>query len=111
MISFFRRALSSWIVLGLLGLIMIAFIVTGIGTPSGLGDLTGGGSGDTIAKIDGNRLSVSETSQRAQFALQGVQQQQPEITMPAFVKQGGLDSLVQQLIDAKAIEAWLTGKE
>jgi peptidyl-prolyl cis-trans isomerase D len=106
MISFFRRALSSWIVLGLLGLIMIAFIVTGVGTPSGLGNLGGGASGDTIAKIGSDRLASSEAVQRAQVALQNVQQQQPEVTMAAFVQQGGVESLVQQLIEAKAIERW-----
>lgn len=106
MISFFRRALSSWIVLGLLGLIMIAFIVTGVGTPSSLGELGGGATGDTIATVGKERLASGEVSQRAQTALQGVQQQQPGATMQMFVQQGGLDSLVQQLIDGKAIEQW-----
>lgn len=106
MISFFRRALSSWIVLGLLGLIMIAFIVTGVGTPSGLGDLGGGATGETVAKIGSERLSSSETTQRAQIALQNVQQQQPDVTMARFVREGGMESLVGQLIEAKAIEQW-----
>jgi peptidyl-prolyl cis-trans isomerase D len=105
MISFFRRALSSWIVLGLLGLIMIAFIVTGVGTPGGLGNISGA-SGDTVATIGKERLTSTEVTQRAQIALQGVQQEQQGITMAAFVQQGGVDSLVQQLIDAKAIEHW-----
>jgi len=106
MISFFRRALSSWIVLGLLALIMIAFIVTGIGTPGGLGNLTGGASGDTIAKVGSESLAAPEVEQRARIALQGIQQQQPEVTMPVFVAQGGLDSLVQQLTEAMAISQW-----
>lgn len=106
MISFFRRALSSWIVLGLLALIMVAFIVTGVGTPSGLGNLGGEATGDVIATIGGERLTASEVKQRAEVALQNIQQQQAGTTMAAFVQQGGLDSLVQQLIDAKAIELW-----
>jgi len=111
MISFFRRALSSWIVLGLLGLIMIAFIVTGVGTPSGLGNIGGGGGGgDTVATIGKERLSINEATQRARIALQNIQQQQPEVTMAAFVQQGGVEGLVQQLAETKAIEQW-AGKQ
>ena len=106
MISFFRRALSSWIVLGLFALIMIAFIVTGIGTPGGLGNLAGGASGDTITKVGRQSLAAPEVEQRARIALQGIQQQQPEVTMPVFMAQGGLDSLVQQLTEGMAIAQW-----
>lgn len=105
MISFFRRALSSWIALGILALVMIAFIVTGVERPGGLGS-AGGASGEAIATVGGERLGTGEVSQRAQSALQGIQQQQPGITMASFVQQGGLDGLVQQLIDGKALEQW-----
>lgn len=110
MISFFRRALSSWLVLGLLGLIMIAFVITGVETPGGLGNLGGGGSSDAVAKIGKESLSTAETQQRAQIAVQNLQQQQSELTMAAFVQQGGIDALLQQLIDGKAIEQWAAGQ-
>jgi len=107
MISFFRRALSSWLVLGLLGLIMIAFIVTGVGTPGGLGDMGGGGgAGDTVAKIGKLRLGSVEVTQRVQLAQQNVQQQRPEVDLATFVKGGGADDVVRQLISAKALEAF-----
>ena len=104
MISFFRRALSSWLVLGLLGLVLIAFIITGIGTPNAFGG--GSATGDTVATVGERRLTSAETIQRAQVAVQGMQQQQPEMTMANFVGQGGIDSLVRQLIEARAIEQW-----
>jgi peptidyl-prolyl cis-trans isomerase D len=106
MISFFRRALSSWLVLGLLGLIMIAFIVTGVGTHNGFSSLGSGPTGDSVAQIGNEPLRTSEVQQRAQIALQNVQQQQPEVTMAAFAREGGIDSLVQQLIEGKALERW-----
>ena len=106
MISFFRRALSSWLVLGLLGLIMVAFIITGVGTPGGLGNLGGGATGDAIAKVGEHSLTSSEARQRAQLALQNIQQQRPDMTMATFAQQGGIDALVQQLIDGTAIEQW-----
>jgi len=51
MISFIRRALSSWIALGILGLVLVAFIITGVGGPGGVSG--GGGSGTVIAKAGG----------------------------------------------------------
>ena len=106
MITFFRRALSSWIVLGLLGLIMIAFIVTGVGTPGGLEQMSGGASGDTIAKIGSQRLSLREVSQRARLAQQNAQAQNAEMTMANFVQQGGVEYVVSQLISNRALELW-----
>ena len=108
MISFFRRALSSWLILGLLGLVMIAFIVTGLGSPNSFGG--GTSTGDTIATVGKLRIGSAEATQRAQNAVQGLQQQQPEITMATFVSQGGVESLVRQMIEGRAIEQW-AGKQ
>lgn len=108
MISFFRRALSSWLILGLLGLVMIAFIVTGLGSPNSFGG--GTATGDTIATVGKLRIGSAEATQRAQNAVQGLQQQQPEITMATFVSQGGVESLVRQMIEGRAIEQW-AGKQ
>jgi peptidyl-prolyl cis-trans isomerase D len=108
MISFFRRALSSWLILGLLGLVMIAFIVTGLGSPNSFGGSTA--TGDTIATVGKQRIGSAEATQRAQNAVQGLQQQQPDITMARFVAEGGMESLVRQLIEGRAIEQW-AGKQ
>ena len=100
MISFFRRALSSWLVLGLLGLIMIAFVVTGVGTPSGLDKLAGGGS--KIAKIGGDSIGASEAAQRIEGQLDNARQQQPGLDMASFVRSGGADQVLNQMIDSRA---------
>ena len=102
MISFFRRALSSWLVLGLLALIMIAFIVTGVGTPSGLGNLAGGGS--DLAKIGGTSLEVSDAAQRVQAQLDNARQQQPGLEMTEFVRTGGVDQVIEQMVNGRAFE-------
>jgi peptidyl-prolyl cis-trans isomerase D len=109
MISFFRRALSSWIVLGLLGLIMIAFIVTGIGTPGGLGDIGGGARGDRIATIGKDVIHAPEVTQRVQNALENIRQQQPGLDIATFVNGGGYEETVKQLIGARALELWARG--
>lgn len=100
MISFFRRALSSWLVLGLLALIMIAFIVTGVGTPSGLDKLGGGGS--QIAKIGSASIGVNEASERIQSQLDISRQQQPGLDMASFVRSGGADQVLDQMISSRA---------
>lgn len=102
MISFFRRALSSWLVLALLGLIMIAFIVTGVGTPSGLDNLAG--SGSDIAKIGGTKLSAADAAQRVQAQLDNARQQQPGLEMSEFARSGGIDQVIEQMINGRAFE-------
>ena len=105
MMSFFRRGLSSWMAVGLLALIMIAFIVTGVGTPGG--GLTGGVAADTVATIGDTRLSATEISSRIDSQLRQARQQQPQITAPELVAgAGGIDRIVDQMVGAKLLVAW-----
>ena len=104
MISFLRNALSSWIVLGLLALVMIAFIVTGIESPS----MSGGGEdgGATIAKVDGDKISANDLLRRVQNQLQALRREQPNLDQKAFVAGGGFEQVADGMIDASAVEAW-----
>lgn len=104
MISFFRRALSSWMVLGLLGLIMIAFIVTGVNAPSSLGGGTDGGA--TIANVGGSKISAIDFSRRMQNQFDNIRREQPTLEPKAFVAQGGYDQITSALIGARAIDVW-----
>jgi peptidyl-prolyl cis-trans isomerase D len=105
MLSFFRRALSSWLVLGLLGLLMIAFVVTGVGTPSSMGALGGVGSADVI-RAGSRTLGVNEVSQRMQFELRQQRQQQPELTMTQFLQGGTLEKMIGEMGDLLSIRAF-----
>ncbi len=104
MLSFFRRALSSWMVLGLLALLMIAFIITGVETQGG--GLGLGGSATAIARVGGRDIEPAEVTARAQSEVARAREQQPGLDMAAFVNGGGLTPLIAQLIDTRAIEAW-----
>ncbi|MBV8972300.1 MAG: SurA N-terminal domain-containing protein, partial [Sphingomonadaceae bacterium] len=53
MISFFRRYLTSWFALGLFGLVLLAFALSGVGNTSFSG-LTGGGG---VARVGGVEIS------------------------------------------------------
>lgn len=100
MISFFRRALSSWLVLGLLALVMIAFIVTGVGTPGGLDQLAG--SGNNIAQVGGQKLTSQAAAQRIQAQLDAQRQQNPGLDMAAFVQSGAVDQTIDQIVNSLA---------
>ena len=104
MISFFRRALSSWLVLGLLGLIMIAFIVTGVGNRGMGGDGSAREAGDQIATVGGHKVGSDEVEQRVRSAFREAQAQQTTLTMPQFVAEGGFDQVVDQILSGTAME-------
>jgi peptidyl-prolyl cis-trans isomerase D len=103
MISFFRRALSSWMVLGLLGLIMIAFIVTGVGGPNSMGGSTQGG-GDTVAKVGGKKLGSVDMTRRIQNQVANLKQQNPSLDLTGYVAAGGVERTVDEMIAATAVE-------
>lgn len=108
MLAFFRRALGSWIVVALLGLIMVAFIVTGVGTPSGLGGFTGPGA-DSVATVDGKAVPTADLVREAQNRLSQARQQQPDLDMNAFLAAvGGVGPLVEQAVSGRVLEAWAT---
>ncbi len=104
MLAFFRRALSSWLAVGLLALIMLAFVVTGVGTPGGL---TGGPSADAVATVGGRPIPVTAISERTQTALRQAREQQPTMTMAQFLGSiGGLNPIVEQYIGATVLSVW-----
>lgn len=99
MISFFRRFFASKIglplVLAFLALMALAFAASDI-TGAGFGGIS---NGDRIAVVGGKSVPVSDLTVAANNALGQVREQDPTLTMPEFVQQGGLDQVVTQLID------------
>lgn len=106
MLAFFRRVLSSWMAVAILALIMIAFIVTGVGTPGG--GLVGGGPGtDAVATVGGRAITTTEINRRAQQALKSAREQQPSLTMGQFLAAvGGLGPIVEQTVGATVLTEW-----
>jgi len=106
MLAFFRRILSSWMAVAILAIIMIAFIVTGVGTPGG--GLVGGGPGaDSVATVGGRAITTAEISRRANQALRSAREQQPSLTMGQFLSAvGGLGPIVEQTVGATVLSEW-----
>jgi peptidyl-prolyl cis-trans isomerase D len=102
MLSFFRKFAKSPIGLAVFGIIIIAFVVTLYDSNS-----MGGGAGSTggaIAKVGKVSITETEAQRRTQNALEGARQERPELDMPAFVAQGGIDQVVNFIIDSRAFE-------
>jgi peptidyl-prolyl cis-trans isomerase D len=106
MLAFFRRALGSWIVVALLGIIMIAFIVTGVSSPTGMSGLTGPDA-NSVATVDGKAIPTADVQRRAQNQLAQARQQQPDLDMGGFLAAiGGVGPLVDQYLNGRTLEAW-----
>lgn len=106
MISAFRNFFQSKIGLALtfvfIGLIALAFAASDI-SGTALGGVSGG---DRVAVVGDEPIAVSELDARAQSGLRQVQAQDPTLTMAAFVEQGLLEEVLDQLIDRYAISAY-----
>lgn len=104
MFSFFRRFFQSKIglpiFLAFLALMALAFAASDI---SGSTTFGGVSNGDRIAVVGDEAIPVSELSLSANTALDQVRQQNPTLTMPAFVGEGGFDEVLRQLIDRYAV--------
>jgi len=100
MIGFFRRIFSSKIglalVLAFIGLIALAFASADV---SGTGTFGGVSGSDRVAVVGDSKLSTSEFSRTASSAVEQIRQNNPTITMRAFVEQDGLNDVLDQMID------------
>lgn len=103
MISFFRNFFQSKIGLPIfiafLLLVALAFAASDI-TGSTFGGISGG---ERAALVGDDAISTSELASTANSALNQVRQQDPTLTMPVFVDQGGFDEVLKQLIDRYAV--------
>ena len=89
-------------------IIALAFIAL-IGILFALGDVTGNASfgglgGANVAKVGDTEIGVGELRDRARQAYNQARQQQPGLTMAAFVESGGLDQVLNQAVDGLAFE-------
>ena len=107
MISFFRRFFESKIglpiVLAFLALIALAFAASDIGNSSFGGAVS---NADKVAVVGGEDIPVSDLTLGANTAVDQLRQQNPTLTMPEFVAEGGLDEVLRQLIDRYTIGAY-----
>lgn len=104
MISLLRRFANSWIGAVILGLVLVAFVVTLYEGRSGMGLPGTGGTG--IATVGSNSISEAEATRRVQNQLDQARQEQPTLDMNAFVGAGGAEAVINRMIEERAVEAF-----
>lgn len=103
MISFFRRFFASKIglpiALAFLALIALAFAASDLTSTN----FAGISRGDRMAAIGGETIPLADLPAAANAGLDQVRAQNPTMTMPEFVEEGGFEAIVDQLIDRAAV--------
>lgn len=104
MISFFRRFFNSKlgvpVSLGFLALIALAFASSDI---TGTGMFGGVSGGDRVAVVGDEKIGTADLSRAATNALDQMREQNPTLTMAAFLRDGAIDEVLEQLLDRSAI--------
>lgn len=104
MISFIRKFFSSKLGLGLtlgfLGLIAFAFASSDVANTGTFGGVSGG---DSVAVVGDRTIGNGDFFRTVNSAVEQIRRENPTITMPAFIAQGGLDNVLQQMIDRNAV--------
>jgi peptidyl-prolyl cis-trans isomerase D len=103
MITFIRRWLTSWPVLLLLGLVLVAFAITGIGDP-----FAGGGPVGSIAKVGDKVVGENELLKAFDRLVRNARQSNPGVSQTDFAKQGAVTVAADQLIGQTAVETLAT---
>jgi peptidyl-prolyl cis-trans isomerase D len=99
MITFIRRWLTSWPVLLLLALVLVAFAVTGIGDP-----FAGGGPVGSVAKVGDRVVSEPDLLKAFDRMVRNARQTNPGVSQTEFAKQGAVTVAADQLIGQTAVE-------
>lgn len=107
MIQLFRRFFQSKIgivvTLAFLALIAVAFASSDVASTGTFGGIAGD---DNVAVVGGERISTGDLVIATNQALEQVRQQNPTMSMAAFLEAGGLEQVLDRLIDQRAISRY-----
>lgn len=98
--NIFKTKLGLLLTFGFLALIALAFATADVANTGSFGGVAGD---DQVAVVGDARISTADLSQAATQALDRARQQNPTLSMPAFLAQGGLDQVLEQIVDRTAI--------
>ncbi|MGB3738845.1 MAG: SurA N-terminal domain-containing protein [Pontixanthobacter sp.] len=94
--SFFQSKFGIGITLAFLALIAFAFASSDVANTGTFGGVSGG---DRVAVVGGEKISTSELNSAVNTAVNNVRQENPTISIPAFIEQGGFEQVLDQLIE------------
>lgn len=107
MLQFFRNFFKSKFGVGftIVFLIVIA-IAFGVGDVASNRSFGGVAGGDQVAVVGDRKISASDLSQAMTAALDNAKQQNPTLTMEAFIADGGMDRVLDQLLQRTAMSEY-----
>lgn len=104
-----RRRFRSFVMAVILGIALLAIVVTGFGT-DGMGGMGGLGgqqqAGTRLATVDGEAVTETELNDLINRQFNQMRQQQPTLDMAAFLQMGAFDQLLNQLVIGRAIDVF-----
>lgn len=98
--NFFKSKVGIVVTLAFLGLIALAFASMDVSNTGTFGGVTGG---DRVAVVGDRRIDAAELDMNARNAFNRVRQENPTLTMEAFIAGGGVEETLQQMIGRAAI--------
>lgn len=105
MIGAIRSLFDSWIgkiiALAFVGLVGLAFALSDVS-----GTLTGGPSASTIAKVGGETITSNDLRQAIDTRHRQAREQNPNISMDIFMREGGAEATLEQLVNIFLIAAF-----
>jgi peptidyl-prolyl cis-trans isomerase D len=103
MLQTLRKGVTSWAGIALLGVVLVAMVVTLF---YGQAPAPPSGGGRAIATVGNASVGEGELIRLANNALEAERERSPELTMPQFVRLGGVDLVLEQLLVARALDAF-----
>ena len=100
MISLFRKYLTSWFAIGLFGLVLAAFALSGVGNTSFAGLTSGGG----VATVGGSEISEAKLLGEFDRVMRRARQQNPKLDARSAARQGAVGEVYDQLLATTALE-------
>ncbi len=101
--NFFKTKLGLGLTLAFLGLIGFAFASMDVSSTGTFGGVAGG---DSVAVVGDRKIGTAELNRAANDALRQARQENPDATMQTLLADGGLERILDDLIDRYAITAW-----
>ncbi len=98
--NFFKSKVGIAVTLGFLALIAFAFASSDVANTGTFGGVAGG---DRVAVVGDSRIDAIDLSARASDQLNNARQQDPTLTMEAFIAGGGLTDTLEEMISRTAI--------
>lgn len=101
--NFFKSKIGLAITLAFLGLIGFAFASMDVSNTGAFGGVAGG---DSVAVVGDKKIGTAEFQQAVNEALAEARQENPDITMEQLLANGGIDRILDDLIDRYTLIAW-----